>query len=108
GLLGGRLDHEWANVLEIGAHARRFAGILAPTRRGTIVVTARGCRATTVPDRVVSIFALGGGATVTLSGTRWKLEGERIRPGSRGLSNLTGKTLSLTVHSGSVAVVFPA
>ncbi len=107
GLLGGRLDHEWANVFELGAHAKRFAGILAPTRRGTVLVTARGCRAVTVPGRVVSIFALGGGATVSLGGTRWKLRNERIRPGSRGLSNLTGKSLNLTVHAGVVAVVFP-
>ncbi|MDX1389031.1 MAG: thiamine diphosphokinase [Acidobacteriota bacterium] len=107
GLVGGRLDHEWANLFEIGAHARHFAGILAPTRRGTVVVTARGCRVATVPGGVVSLFALGGGATVSLRGTRWKLRNERIRPGSRGLSNETGKTLSLTVHTGVVAVVFP-
>ncbi len=107
GLLGGRLDHEWANVFEIGAHARRFAGILAPTRRGTVLVTARGCKAATVPGRLVSVFVLGGAATVSLGGTRWKLRNERIRPGSRGLSNITGKTLNLTVHSGVVAVVFP-
>ena len=35
------------------------------------------------------------------------LKGERLRPGSRGLSNLTGKTLNLTVHAGVVAIVFP-
>jgi hypothetical protein len=50
---------------------------------------------------------LSGSATVTLRGTRWKLREQRIRPGSRGLSNLTGKTLDLVVHAGVVALVFP-
>jgi thiamine pyrophosphokinase len=107
GLIGGRLDHEWANLFEAGAHARRFAGIVAPTERGVVVVTAHGCSVETVPGRLVSLFVLGGSATVTLRGTRWKLRDRRIRPGSRGLSNVTGKKLDLVVHAGVVAVVFP-
>jgi thiamine pyrophosphokinase len=107
GLLGGRLDHEWANLLETGVHARRLAGIVAPSDRGTVVVTAHGCHAETVPGCLVSLFVLSGSATVTLRGTRWKLREQRIRPGSRGLSNLTGKTLYLVVHAGVVALVFP-
>lgn len=107
GLLGGRLDHEWANLFETGAHARRFAGIVAPSDRGTVVVTAHGCHAETVPGCLVSLLVLGGSARVTLRGTRWTLRDQRIRPGSRGLSNLTGKKLDLVVHSGVVAVVFP-
>jgi thiamine pyrophosphokinase len=34
GLTGGRVDHEWANLLELAGHARSFAGIIAPTDRG--------------------------------------------------------------------------
>jgi thiamine pyrophosphokinase len=107
GLLGGRLDHEWANLFETGAHARHLAGVVAPSDRGTVVVTAHGCHAETVPGFVVSLFVLGGSATVTLRGTRWKLREQRIRPGSRGLSNLTGNRLDLVVHAGVVALVFP-
>lgn len=107
GLLGGRLDHEWANVFELGARSRWFAGILAPSDRGTVLITSRGCRAFTVRDQTVSLLALGSGAVVSMRGTRWKLDRRRLRPGSRGLSNLTGTELRLTVHSGSVALVFP-
>jgi len=108
GLLGGRLDHEWANLLELAAAAKWFAGILAPTDRATLVITGRGCRALTVRDRTVSLLALGSGTRVSLRGTRWTLRREALKPGSLGLSNVTGKALDLTVHSGVVAVVFPA
>jgi thiamine pyrophosphokinase len=108
GLLGGRLDHEWANILEVGSRSRWFAGIVAPTDRGILLVTSRGCRAVTVRGRLVSVLAMGGGATISLRGTRWTLRRRRVPPGSLGLSNLTGKAFDLTVHRGVVAVVFPA
>ena len=107
GLLGGRVDHEWANLLELAHCARHFAGFVAPTGRGTVVVTSSGCRAATKPGATVSLFALNGSATVTLRGTRWRLQRQRLLPGSRGLSNVTGSRLDLTVHAGTVAVVFP-
>jgi len=105
GLLGGRLDHEWANLLELGNWARSFAAILAPTNRGMVLVTGRGCRAATVRNRTFSLFALGTAATVTLLGSRWELHRRRLRPGSHGLSNLTGTEFDLTVHKGTVALV---
>jgi thiamine pyrophosphokinase len=105
GLVGGRLDHEWANLLELAARARGFAALIAPTDRGTVVVTRHGCRAATVRGRLFSLFALGSAATVSLSGTRWELRRRRLRPGSHGLSNVTGTELELTVHAGVVALV---
>ncbi len=105
GFLGGRLDHEWANLFELGRRARSFAGVLAPTDRGTVLVTRHGCRVATVRGRTVSLFALSATATVSLTGTRWELNRRRIRPGSHGLSNLTGTDLDLAVHSGTVALV---
>jgi len=105
GLAGGRLDHEWANLLELAAHSRSFAGILAPTDRGTVVVTRHGYRAATVRGRTFSLFALGAQSTVTLVGTRWELDRSRLKPGSHGLSNVTGTELDLTVHNGVVALV---
>lgn len=107
GLVGGRLDHEWANLLEASAATRHFAALLAPTERGLIVLTRRGCRALTVPNRTVSLFSPCGRSTVTLRGTRWTLRRRRVGPGSLGLSNLTGTGLHLTVHDGSVLLVFP-
>ena len=105
GLVGGRLDHEWANLFELGRCSRAFAAILAPTPRGTIIVTGRGCRVATLRERPFSLFALGAGATVSLSGARWELERRRLEPGSHGLSNRTGTSLSLDVHRGVVALV---
>jgi len=107
GLLGGRLDHEWANLLEAQRAARDFAGILAPSPRGLVVVTAAGVRARTVPGRLVSLFALGRGTRVTLRGTDYTLTKRRLQPGSLGLSNLTGQTLALDVHEGVAVLVFP-
>lgn len=106
GLLGGRLDHEWGNLFEVGGHSPRFAGLLAPTERGTVVVTSHGCDVVTIPDRTLSLFALGGGAVVTLRGARWELKRHPLSPGSRGLSNVSGTLLDLSVHRGTVALVF--
>lgn len=108
GLLGGRLDHELSNLLELTAHARDFAAILAITDRGSLIVTARGCRAATARRQTVSLFTVGGSAVVTLRGTRWSLHRRLLRPGSLGLSNETGTSLHLTVHRGAAILVFPA
>jgi thiamine pyrophosphokinase len=106
GLTGGRLDHEWANLLELARGSRRFRAALAPTDRGTVLVTRHGCRVDTVPGRIVSMFALGGSATVTLRGPRWTLTRHRLPAGSRGLSNETRTMLDLRVHAGTVALAF--
>ena len=108
GLLGGRLDHEWANLFEVAASAPGFAGVLAPSSRGLVVVTARGVRARTAAGRPVSVFALGRGARVSLRGTSWTLSKRRISPGSLGLSNITGERLALDVHQGVAVLVFPS
>ena len=107
GLLGGRLDHEWANLLEIGQAAEMFSGILAPSERGLVAVTASSLRAKTTPRRLVSLFAAGRGARVSLLGTWWELGRAWLAPGSLGLSNVTGDALALTVHEGVAVVVFP-
>jgi thiamine pyrophosphokinase len=107
GLLGGRLDHEWANLFELRNWSRHFDAILAPSERGTVIVTSRGCRVLTVRNRLFSLFSLSPTSTVTLLGSAYELQRRRIRPGSHGLSNRTGTELDLTVHSGTVALVLP-
>ena len=108
GLLGGRVDHEWANVQELGAHAKRFAAIVAPSARGTILVTSRGCDAITVPRRPFSLLVVGSVAQVSLRGARWPLRRRTLRMGATGLSNVTGSELRLRVHRGVAALVFPS
>jgi thiamine pyrophosphokinase len=107
GLLGGRLDHEWANIFEVGATARDFAGVLAPSSRGLVIVTATGVRLRTEPRRDVSVFALGRSARVSLRGAVWTMAKRRLASGSLGLSNVTGGRLALDVHEGVAALVFP-
>ncbi len=65
GLLGGRLDHEWANVFELGRAARSFVAMLAPSERGTVLITRHGCRVATVRRRTVSLFCLTATASVS-------------------------------------------
>ncbi len=105
GMLGGRLDHEWANLLELVGRARGFAGIIAPTSRGTVIITAHGCRLRTVRGRTFSLFAPRTSSTVTLRGADWELVRRRLQPGSHGLSNVTGTDLDLTVHQGTAMLV---
>ena len=107
GLLGGRLDHEWSNLLEAGAAAHGFLGMLAPSSRGLVVVTAGGVRLRTVVGSLVSVFALGRGARISLRGTAWTLSKRRLAPGSLGLSNVAGRELALDVHEGVAMLVFP-
>ena len=107
GLTGGRLDHEWVNLHELAAHAKNFAGLLAPTPRGWVVVTATGVSVDTKPGKPFSLLALAGRARVRLRGAHWDLDDEWISPGSRGLSNRTGRALRLSVRRGVGCVVFP-
>jgi len=107
-LLGGRLDHEWANLFEAGRAARGFAAVVAPGPRGLIVVTSTFVRARAGRGSLTSVFAIGGTARVSLRGTRWPLTSRRLVPGSLGLSNVATGTVTLTVHAGVAALVLPA
>lgn len=107
GLTGGRLDHEWANLLESATQAAKFRGLLAPTPRGWVVLTAVGAVVETRPGKSFSLLAPAGPARVDLAGAKWSLRGTRVRPGSHGLSNVAGKRLRLSVESGVACLVFP-
>jgi thiamine pyrophosphokinase len=105
GLLGGRLDHEWANLSELGLFAPRFTGIVAPASRATVVITAHGCDVETSAGRTFSMLALEDDTRVTLRGARWSLRRRLLRRGSHGLSNVVEGPLRLEVHSGAVALI---
>jgi thiamine pyrophosphokinase len=107
GLTGGRLDHEWVNLHELAAHAKNFAGILSPTARGWVVVTAAGASIDTKPGQPFTLLALAGRARVRLRGARWDLDDEWVAPGSRGLSNRSGRSLRLGVERGVACLIFP-
>jgi thiamine pyrophosphokinase len=107
GLMGGRLDHEWANLFEVGASARGFDGLIAASARGLILVTTRGVKVSGLGRRIVSAFAFRSGTRVTLRGTRWPLTRASLAPGSHGLSNVARGSVTLTVHAGVAALVVP-
>jgi len=92
----------------LAAHAKHFSGFLAPTARGWVAVTAVGASIDTRPDQPFSLLALAGRARVSLRGARWSLDDEWIAPGSRGLSNVTRRSLRLRVRRGVVSVIFPS
>ena len=73
-----------------------------------MAMTSKRCRVVTRPGEHFSLLALEKGTRVTLSGARWELNGETIEPGSRGLSNVSGRELSLRVERGVAALLFPS
>lgn len=105
----GRLDH---TIAALGALLR--AGDLAatawePTWRAH-ALGAGGVRTldlTEEPGTVVSLFALGGPATVSAAGFRFPLRHARLEPlASLGLSNVAGDPVQrIDVHEGELIAV---
>ncbi len=110
GALGGRLDHELANVLLLTSD--RWIGAQVELRDATArVVVVRGRRTLTggVGDNL-TLLAVGGPADgVSISGVRWPLDQARLDPGSSlGVSNEFESPLAvLTVDRGVVLAVQP-
>jgi len=107
GLIGGRLDHEWINFAELAQAAPMFDGLVAPTARGWVVVTAGRCQLETIPGQPFSLLSLGAPKPLSLTGARWRLTDERLALPSHGLSNITGRRLELSLSGGCAALVFP-
>lgn len=107
GALGGRVDHEWANLGELTDATRFHRGILASGERGGMVLTRRGVALQTPGGVRFSLFAAGPATSMTLRGARWPLHRARLRRPSHGLSNVTTGALELRVHAGAARLVFP-
>jgi thiamine pyrophosphokinase len=108
--LGGRLDHELANVLMVADPAWR--GIDLRIRRGGTLVRPLHGEATLQLDAeagdVVTLLPIGGDAeAVRTTGLRYTLNGERLRFGrSRGLSNEVERApASVSLETGTLLVV---
>jgi thiamine pyrophosphokinase len=110
GVDDGRLDHL------VGGIAVLSAGRFAPMRPeawlgGASVVPVRGERRVPgTPGALVSLLAVHGPASgVSTEGLEWRLDGERLEPGSsRGLSNrFTDDGATVRVASGCVVVIVP-
>ena len=109
GIEGGRPDHALANLLV--SSADRFRHI-------EVELVLEGARAWVVRDRLrgslplgstVSVIAVHGDATVSLSGVRWPLTRDVLAAGStRGVSNqVADDPFALDVHAGTVICIAP-
>jgi len=108
GLLGGRIDHEFANLQELARATRCHRAILSCGERGAWILTRHGLRLGTRAGRRFSLFAATSRTCVTLRGARWTLRAKRLLRPSHGLSNVTTGPLDLQVHDGMAHLLFPA
>lgn len=105
----GRLDHTLAALGTLLSAADLSGRIEEPFLDG-YALDARFSATRTFPadaGRSLSVFALDPSTTVSISGVRFPLEGERIPVlSSLGLSNVAlGGDVSVTVHSGSLVLL---
>lgn len=99
GALGGRLDHELANVLLLGSEAgdgRRLRLVHGRTAARLMVGPAEAVLTGPIGS-LVSLLAIGDAADgVSSQGLRWALNSDRLVAGSsRGLSNMIETTPAL-------------
>ena len=110
GASGGRQDHELSAalvllrcnreteicILKDGAALWAISGALGRLGRLTL---------DTQPGDTVSILSADGLARITTEGLQWPLTGERLQPGTRGVSNVALRAdASVTVEDGAVWV----
>lgn len=104
GALGGRVDHALVNLALIERHAPR------------LVLVDRGLARCLEPGRyrlalrkgeTFSILAARGGCQASLSGARYPLRCQRLKPGARGLGNRALGPVRLLLHAGSAWVIQP-
>lgn len=106
GTQGSRMDHSLAafQILE------RYAPVLklSLVHRGWQAQVLTGnATLRTRPGRTLSILPLGR-ARLSLSGVRYPLRDERLKPGSRGVSNVAASSsVRIRVRSGRVLLITP-
>lgn len=107
GTAGGRIDHEWINLLELTDAAERFPGITAVANRGLLFITCGGITIDLTDGTLFSVLPLRGNPRVTIRGARYSLEDEHLTSPSHGLSNLAKGRVELRCSEGCVALVVP-
>jgi thiamine pyrophosphokinase len=96
GALGGRLDQLLSNLQLIPNHAGSLRVLLVDPS-GTAEVVSGQTSFETKKGEVVSLFPIGE-ARIRSQGLKFPLRGEKLAPGSRGLSNVAlGRRVSLRV-----------
>ena len=111
---GGRADHHWASIEELGAQVRSRRGVSRLEAHGEDaaflwVTPAAPLKLKIRPGTVVSVFDLGGAAGVTTKGLAFNLKAGRLESGSHGLSNFArSKSVTVALKKGVALVVVPA
>ncbi|MDR3209011.1 MAG: thiamine diphosphokinase [Oscillospiraceae bacterium] len=103
GALGGRLDHTLG-----GIHALAYAvnagarGVLAGEGMNVTLVRGGQARFTAAATGILSVFAYGGAARVSIAGMRYLAEELQLKPDvPRGVSNeFLGVPARVTAHEG--------
>jgi thiamine pyrophosphokinase len=104
GALGGRVDHELANILLLATSPTPMIFIEENTQiynvRGSLILEGK-------KGWVCSLLALCGPCHVEeMRGFRYGLRDEDLAPSSRGLSNIiVNKVASVSIGKGSLAVI---
>jgi thiamine pyrophosphokinase len=112
---GDRFDHLLAEAALLAAPAWRQATISAAYEPASVSVVwfSRAVGATPRefacdPGELISVLAVNGPATLSISGVRWALDHATLNVGStRGVSNESTGTVTITVHHGCVLVIRP-
>ncbi|HLB58611.1 MAG TPA: thiamine diphosphokinase [Bdellovibrionota bacterium] len=100
GITGGLLDHTIANI-KLLINLPPEINITVYNERETVYRITESLSVETNPETVVSLVAVQGDPSVTTSGLKYPIEGERLRSPTHGISNQAiSKTVSISVAKG--------
>ena len=108
GGIGGRLDHTIANIQTLAYAEEHGAHAVLSDGRNTAFFIDKCARVARASGFCLSLFAFGGDAVVSISGTKYDVEKKTLTPSfPLGVSNeITENEAEIAVHDGAVLAVF--
>ncbi len=106
--LGGRVDHELANIMLTVYAAKRGAKLIIKTEDTEIVLVEKSAEISGEKGDILTLIPVGGDAEgVTLSGLKYPLEGAALEMGKTvGVSNeFLNEKAEVTIQKGLVVAV---
>ncbi len=109
GLSGGRVDHGLLNLVVLADPRWKNVSVQGLAADCLVTVVHDHAHLSGTPGSLLSIVPIGGPATLSTEGLRYRLRREPLSPtSSRGLSNvIIADRADVTVHDGVVLVVQP-